>query len=77
MYNNSNAIDIIGMSALMNTNDIDHQKNIKQIENDLIHDNSQFTNYSSTQKPNQYLPVDDYRKQLNKINIDNLYNNNR
>lgn len=69
MYNN-NAIDIIGMSALMNQNDIDHQKNIKQIENDLINDNSQFINYKNKHNE-QYYPVDDYKKQLNKFNIDN------
>jgi hypothetical protein len=62
-----NPINIIGMSSLINKNEINKKMDIKEIENEFINKNSAFQNFSMS-KNNEYISIEDYQNKLKNIN---------
>jgi len=62
----NSAINVIGMSSLINRNEVDKTINIKDIESEFINKNSYFNKYS--QPKEEYVPIDDYQNKLKNIN---------
>ena len=60
-------INVIGVSALVNQNEVDRQLNAKDIENEFINKNSYFSKYNND-RPEEYISIEDYQNKLKNIN---------
>lgn len=68
------SINVIGMSSLINKNEVKKTIDIKDIENEFINKNSYFNNYQ-TNKNEDYISIEDYQNKLKNMNI-NFNNEN-
>jgi len=63
----NSAINVIGISSLINKNEVDRTMDIKDIENEFINKNSYFNKYSPN-KSDEYISIEDYQNKLKNIN---------
>lgn len=62
------SINIIGISSLINQNEVDKKLDIKDIENEFINKNSYFNKYQPS-KQEEYVSIEDYQNKLKNMNI--------
>ena len=63
----NSSINVIGMSSLINKNEVNRSLDIKDIENEFIKKNSYFNQYNFN-KQDEYAPIEDYQNKLKNIN---------
>lgn len=71
----NSSINVIGMSSLINKNEVNRSLDIKDIENEFLNKNSYF-NKNLNEKPEEYISVDDYQRKLKNLNLDLSNNSN-